>query len=237
MPSRFIRNNYDKNYTKIINLSESPRLTVKLTIPFSIWSRFTSNTIGKWLKINSNLPSYHSLQFRWGTIDILHNDFQYPIDIFHFEHQCQGCTLCFDTSSGLRKHKHKCEYFKSFLKKQQSDNNTPTQSINQRIYNNNNCHNIDNSKTNINNNITINTTSEHLRSFGNENGKYMTDDLFFKCINDIEHSLAHLIQHRYFNPQYPENQNIRAYSQDDIENRIEVFIDNKWRLRCTFNVL
>ena len=65
----------------------------------------------------------------------------------------------------------------------------------------------------------------------------MTDELFFKCINDIEHAFSHLIEHRYFNPQFPENQNIRARSPDEINNRLEVFVDNKWRVKCTFNVI
>lgn len=65
----------------------------------------------------------------------------------------------------------------------------------------------------------------------------MTDELFFKCINDIEHAFSHLIEHRYFNPNFPENQNIRARSPDEINNRLEVYVDNKWRVKCTFNVI
>lgn len=75
MPSRFIRHDDIDIYTKVITLNDKPNLTIKLTIPFSTWNRFTTKSISKWIKENSNLQFYNSLKFRWGTLEIIQNDF------------------------------------------------------------------------------------------------------------------------------------------------------------------
>ena len=87
-----------------------------------------------------------------------------------------------------------------------------------------NIQNIDNSITN-NNNITNNITN----NFGNERIDYLTYDnlqeIFRKGINN---SIPYLIKEKHFNPNFPENNNIKANKK----NNTKCFIrkDNDWLL-------
>ena len=98
------------------------------------------------------------------------------------------------------------------------------QNITNNITNNN-----DNSITNIDKSITNNTNNIIINNFGNERIDYLTFDnlqeIFRKGINN---SIPSLIKEKHFNPNFPENNNVKANKK----NNTKCFIrkDNNWLL-------
>ena len=61
-----------------------------------------------------------------------------------------------------------------------------------------------NIETQNNNNITIN-----INAFGNENTEYIDDKAILQCIDRVYKSIPALLQKIHFDPQHPENHNIK----------------------------
>jgi hypothetical protein len=61
-----------------------------------------------------------------------------------------------------------------------------------------------NIETQHNNNITIN-----INAFGNENTEYIDDQAILQCIDRVYKSIPALLQKIHFDPQHPENHNIK----------------------------
>ena len=133
-------------------------------------------------------------------------------------HICTTCQKGFSYLSGLYRHRAKCkenqvkdppkldletEFQKlqkkiEVLEKNAIANNT-TKIENQNIKTQNNTiNNIKNQK----NNIIINC-------FGNENLTHLTDKVIISCMNQIYGSIPLLIEKIHFDPEHPENHNVK----------------------------
>jgi len=136
--------------------------------------------------------------------------------------ECSKCNRLFNTESTRYKHEKKCE---------------PSPLI---LYDNNNKHVPINS---IGNNNTINNTINHdnsktinivVNNFGSEKFDYFiehTDFIQFmnKCIEDKADGICNLLAKKHFDPEHPENHNIRKLNKKD--NFLEIFNNNRWNTR------
>jgi hypothetical protein len=76
---------------------------------------------------------------------------------------------------------------------------------------------LDNQASNTTNNTTNNTNIEtqnnnitiNINAFGNENTDYIDDKVILQCIDRVYKSIPDLIQKIHFDPQHPENHNIK----------------------------
>lgn len=73
------------------------------------------------------------------------------------------------------------------------------------IHNSNNTNNTNNTNIDTQNN-TINI---HINAFGNENTDYLDDKAILQCIDRVYKSIPAIIEKLHFNPQHPENHNIK----------------------------
>lgn len=91
------------------------------------------------------------------------------------------------------------------------------------ITNNNN---ITNNTINTINNITIN-------AFGKEDIQYLSNDpkymqIMLNCLNTKEQGIMHLIKYIYFNPEHPENHNVKKPIKND--NYMKTYNGKEWNL-------
>lgn len=66
----------------------------------------------------------------------------------------------------------------------------------------------------------------NLNNYGNENLSYLTTDFLDDCVKRLNNGMKNLVQHIHFNPQVPENRNIRVLSKK--QNLLETFRDGAW---------
>lgn len=156
-------------------------------------------------------------------------------------YNCDFCDKSFLSRSGWYKHQKTCDKIKERLEIQELKNQIKTlvqknKEIEERIEHStsnnitNNINNISNIN-NINNNININIS---LRPFGSEITTYLNDeiigDLFFMGLNFRE-----LLKYLHFDPEYPENHNIRIKSVK--RSLLEIYRGNKWDIVTFMNGL
>ena len=97
-----------------------------------------------------------------------------------------------------------------------------------------NDHNHTTHNTTNNNDNSTNTTNNIetqnviiVNSFGNENTEYLTDRIVSKLIKDGPFTcLPKIIERIHFNPEHPENHNIKVTNQKN--NYAKIIQDNKW---------
>jgi len=77
---------------------------------------------------------------------------------------------------------------------------------------------------NQNNNITIN-----INAFGNENLDYITDQYVIQCVNQIYGSIPTIIEKIHFDPEHPENHNIKITNKK-LPHATIMCSDNKWKM-------
>jgi len=163
---------------------------------------------------------------------------------------CIKCNKHYKNKKYLIAHESKCKgvdsltcpkCMKSFTSRQhkyrhiKNDNCKARSIVHARVPNIQNITNIDNSITNNNDNSITNnndnsiTNNIIINNFGNERIDYLTFDnlqeIFRKGINN---SIPSLIKEKHFNPNFPENNNIKANKK----NNTKCFIrkDNNWLL-------
>lgn len=77
------------------------------------------------------------------------------------------------------------------------------------------------------NNGTVNNVIINLRSYGNENMEHITNEVKDSLIKEINGAgIAHLIKQIHFNPELPENHNIRKHDKS----RWKIYDNNQWEL-------
>lgn len=137
---------------------------------------------------------------------------------------CEYCNKEFSRNSNLNKHYKRCKIKKHILN---TEDVIEKQNIKTSDFKNTQPHIINN--TTINNtihNTTINNIVIH--NYGDENLSYLTNDDLTKFVKNLPPGIMKLIETIHFNPDHPENTNLR------ITNRKEPFIQirkkNKWFL-------
>lgn len=74
------------------------------------------------------------------------------------------------------------------------------------------------------NNLTIN-----INAFGNENLDYLTDQVIIQCIGKVYGAIPTIIEKIHFNPEHPENHNIKITNKKMPHASI-MCTDNKWKM-------
>ena len=88
--------------------------------------------------------------------------------------------------------------------------------------------------TNNNNHITNNTINNiTINAFGKENIQYLSNDpkymqIMLNCLNTKEQGIMHLIKYIYFNPEHPENHNVKKTIKND--NYMKTYNGKEWNL-------
>lgn len=144
-------------------------------------------------------------------------------DLIHCEH----CGKQFTSKPSMYRHK------KHFCEKQNNDNlhqrvvfleeMVKTLQANPTTY-------IQNQNTIQNQNIQI-----QINNFGNENTSYLTTDFLSDCILHLNTGMKNLVQKIHFDPNTPENHNIRFISKK--HNLLEKYSNGTWQLCDKNNTL
>ena len=131
------------------------------------------------------------------------------------------CGKTFFQCAGLSRHKKNCSVLKppvktesleEQMKKMREDFEREKEEMKAQIsllldkqagmHNSNNTNN-----TNID--TQNNTINIHINAFGNENTEYLDDKAILQCIDRVYKSIPAIIEKLHFNPQHPENHNIK----------------------------
>lgn len=94
------------------------------------------------------------------------------------------------------------------------------------------------SNTMVNNGTIINNTFNitiNKNNFGAEDTSYITDDFIKYCIENPSKGITELIENIHYNPEHPENHNIRCKSLK--KNIYEKLVDSEWTLCDASNTL
>lgn len=155
------------------------------------------------------------------------NEINYP---------CKYCDERFNTKSAMYKHSSKCKT----KKKQEININTLSnkdllelkEQLKKEILDEIQQH----PHTIINNNTTNNITIQaNINNFGQETMEHLTEDFLSYCILNPRKGMSKLIENIHYNPDIPENHNLRCKSLK--QNIFEKYIDSEWRICDASNTL
>lgn len=129
--------------------------------------------------------------------------------------ECIGCKKKFSHSSTLSCHKSKCKMLETRslqeqMTKMRDDFEKEREDLRAQIsilfdkQAGNTTTTTNSNNNNTNNNITIN-----INAFGDENKEYIDDKIILQCIDRVYKSIPALLQKIHFDPQHPENHNIK----------------------------
>lgn len=76
------------------------------------------------------------------------------------------------------------------------------------------------------NNGVINNIQINLNNYGEENLQHLSDEFLNDCVKRLNTGVKNLVKHIHFNPEIPENQNIRLLSKK--HNLLQIFRDGQW---------
>lgn len=138
-------------------------------------------------------------------------------------HSCKNCGKSFIHKSSLSKHKLSCKseivsdskIFEKTLENQRLRFEQEKMHLQNKIDKLMN-HEKDerNNINNITNNIhTQNNVNIQINAFGNENLDYITEEFVLKCLEKMYSSLPSLIERIHFDPNHPENHNVKIPSK------------------------
>jgi hypothetical protein len=193
------------NYEKTVMINKE---RWHLSVYSSLWSPKTSRAISRWIHSiqNGNSPVY-----KWGEIRKGDANAQ----VVEYEPQvCSNCGKVFGSRSGLWKHEKKCIQL--------------VEPENTREY----IHTtVESGGTQINNSSIHNTININIRDFGKENPGWLTENILYAVIGNVDRAIPMLMKKKHFNDQFPENMNLRLNTRGDINKRLQVRENGKWRLR------
>ena len=146
---------------------------------------------------------------------------------------CEYCLRTYSRNSNLTKHLKTCK------KKKEAEMLAITQNEkiikmekqikeleNFKIHTQNNTTN--NITTTTNNNNINNSKNIYINNYGNEDLKHLRSKDFANLLNGIYNAVPKLIEKIHFDPEHPENQNIKYTNQRSPY--LKVIKDNKWHL-------
>lgn len=144
-------------------------------------------------------------------------------------YECHICKKLFKTTQTLKRHQKKCETHdnKDAIIQQIACLLTKLSHIDHpQVTNINHIQNIQN------NNIQINISSEkqpiNVNEFLHENLAYISDDYILKCAKRLDNGLVDLIKTIRFNPEHPENMNVKIHVKRD--KTVYVYNNGKWEI-------
>jgi len=207
---RFELNDSNNRYEKRFILNDK---LYRFSISTDKWNKNMSKNVSNWIKRHTNI----GCTFPYGYIikedRININDVK--------ENGCEFCGKIYISLKNKRNHMKTCKHKDTIPEKPPEETSITTlentRVPHQTIINNNN-------------NITINNNIQ-ICDFGNENQKWLTKDLLMCIYLDRRAAVKHLIRSKHFNDKFPENQNIRLDNKSNINRRLQVFSNGRWRVR------
>lgn len=146
------------------------------------------------------------------------------------EEKCNGidsltCTRCMKTFTNRHaKSRHiKSNKCKPKSMKYYNNPNKPNNTNSQNNTNNQNNTNSQNNSNNSYNNNNNNTINVYVNDYGKERTDYITFDMLYKILRSVN-VIPKYIENKHFNPEYPENHNIKYEN-----NTCLVKKNNKWK--------
>jgi hypothetical protein len=88
---------------------------------------------------------------------------------------------------------------------------------------------------NTTNNITIQSTQNIINNFGSEDTSSLSGDFLSYCLMNPKKGMTKLIENIHYNPDVPENYNLRCKSLK--QNIFEKYVDSEWRVCDASNTL
>ena len=147
-------------------------------------------------------------------------------------YNCRFCNKTYKYKQGRWKHEQKCQHSNNNkdliieeLKSNIEELKKTVEQLITKIPQNNEL------KVNINKaNRDINTTNNvQINNYGAENIDYITDKVFRKLLQKPISAITRLIELKHFNPQHPENHNIRITNIHD--KYAKIYQDKKWLIK------
>lgn len=196
----------------------------------------------------ANSPDVESLLTKINTKQV--NEINFP---------CKYCTQKFNSKSAMYKHSKKCRenlqhniINDNSIKNEASAsqiqhnileaiNETIDKAISEKldkIINSNNVQNITINTTNnniINTQNTTNNITQTINNFGSETTTHLSLEFLEHCIRNPKKGMSKLIENIHYNPEVPENHNLRCRSLK--QNTFERLVDAEWRICDASNTL
>ena len=224
---RFTKNIVSNNYEKRVIIGEN---VYRILIPFDRWNVLHTKSIQRWIARNKDTTDQ---PFQWGVF----TKEQSVTPEMVLENLCEICGLklgCFKT-----KCRHmSCCVSTSMITESKSvsssntvisvaGDNSTIEAKSQPIF-------VNEAQNVVTNNNTQNYYIQNhieIRGLGNENPKWLTATLLHQAIQDINKAIPKLMEKKHFNDEFPENKNLKVANQRDINKRLQVFENGRWRLR------
>ena len=140
--------------------------------------------------------------------------------------KCHQCDKTFSSKQSLKRHQKKSECDRiQKLETQQQEMQLKFDLLLEEFRNkpNNTTYNIQN------------TYNVQINNFGCENISYITDQMLIKLMQNPKVAVPELLRHIHFNPEHPENRNIRITNRK--ERFAHIFSDRSWQLAKKTDVL
>lgn len=142
--------------------------------------------------------------------------------VVEYKSQCTICSKEFSCERSLRRHLNICRPSFDNIKTIQEQNERISK-LEKQLEEIQNKNPIILSQTNIQNTQNI---SIQVHNFGEESLAHLTNDFLDKCLFSYNSGLKTLMKEIHFNPDKPENQNIRCLSKKN--NILETFSNGAW---------
>lgn len=193
-----------------------------ISVPATLWNVSNRRAINRWLKSNPKLDG----KFPYGTITKEDNITIHDV----CEYKCEYCSKELLNLTYKRKHMEKCSHR---VLPDEEDTPLVNEVIRQTTINNTtNTTNTTNNTTNTTNNNDI-TVNIQINSFGKENPKWLTERVLGNVFRDQVNGIASLIKAKHFNDAFPENQNIRIDTKNNLNNYVQLYENGRWRIKQT----
>jgi hypothetical protein len=166
---------------------------------------------------------------------------------------CKYCTQRFNSKSAMYKHSRKCKNnpqhnITNSGSKLTSDDASTSQtrhdfleSINDKLDMLTKAIHVQNITINTTNNNNIinthntNNITQTLNNFGNETTSHLSPEFLEHCLRNPKKGMSKLIENIHYNPDVPENHNLRCRSLK--QNTFEKLVDEEWRICDASNTL
>ena len=203
----FRKNTETGDYEKSVVING---ITWNLKVRSDQWSKSTSKSVSRW--VSSRSKGGEPI-FRWG--DAIPDVSGEIVSGEMFT--CGGCGRHYTSRSGLWKHEQLCIKNEAI-----TESCIPTHTT------------VEAGGTQINQSIH-NTININLRDYGKENPSWLTEGFLYSVIGNMDRAIPMLMKRKHFDEKFPENMNLRINTRGDINRRLQVRENGKWRLRDSRN--
>jgi hypothetical protein len=222
---RFTKNNLSNNYEKRVIIGEE---VYRILIPFDKWNVLHTKSIQRWILRNKDTPDQ---PFQWGVF--MKEESVSPIMVT--DNLCEQCGMKLGCFKSKCRHMANCTATNMIIESKSVSSSTIINVGGEQKAIESSQPIFVNEAQNI---VTTNNTQNYyiqnhieIRALGNENPKWLTPTLLTQAILDINRAIPKLMEKKHFNDDFPENKNLKVANQRDINKRLQVFENGRWRLR------